>query len=107
MDIFKKIEQIREKPEHIRRRYVGICVFISIIIIGGIWVITLKGSYGNFGEIKKDEEYLQIMNTIKDSTSDKTESYTDKSEVVSTEEESVIEEDEASEKKYNLFDLSQ
>jgi len=110
VDILKKIEQIREKPEHIRRRYVSVCVFVSMLVIGGIWLITLKSSYSNPEKTINSEDYLQIINANKENTSTENESYNNKlREIVSSEENGVTEteEDDEEEKKYDLFDLSQ
>jgi len=108
MDILKKIEQIREKPEHIRRRYVFVCVFASMIIIGGIWLITLKSSYSNSGNAIDSEDYSQIMNDIKENVPTENEIYNNESEMISSEEDDTIETEESVEdEKYDLFDLSQ
>ncbi len=38
----EKIEAIRKEPDHIRRRYVVACVSISMILIAGIWFISVE-----------------------------------------------------------------
>lgn len=43
MGLMEKIEDIRKKPEHIRRRYVLFCVCVSAIFILMIWFF----SFGN------------------------------------------------------------
>jgi hypothetical protein len=43
MGLMEKIEDIRKKPEHIRRRYVFFCVCVSAIFILMIWFF----SFGN------------------------------------------------------------
>lgn len=45
MDINKKIEEIRQKPEHERVRYVFGAVAISMFFLIVIWVISLKDSF--------------------------------------------------------------
>lgn len=47
MGIIDKIEQIRQKPEHIRMRYVWICVLVSMLFVLGIWVISFKANQQN------------------------------------------------------------
>jgi ATP-dependent Zn protease len=42
MDITKKIEEIRNKPEHIRLRYVWFFVFLSMILILFVWFFSMK-----------------------------------------------------------------
>lgn len=40
-----KIEEIRQKPEHERIRYVWIMVAISMIVIIFIWVVSFKSMF--------------------------------------------------------------
>lgn len=42
MDIAKKIEEIKSKPEHIRLRYVWFFVFLSMILVLFIWFFSMK-----------------------------------------------------------------
>lgn len=42
MNINKKIEEIRKKPEHIRMQYVWGAVFISMVFIFIIWLFSIK-----------------------------------------------------------------
>lgn len=42
MSILDKIEEARKKPEYIRRRYVWIGVFISMIFVMIIWIFSFK-----------------------------------------------------------------
>ena len=39
------IDEIREKPEHIRRRYMFGYVSMTMVLIGGIWVISVQESF--------------------------------------------------------------
>ena len=84
MGFYDKIEEIRRKPEHVRLRYVWVCVAISMVFVVGIWVLSLKnrnyqaqnsgevaGQASIFDELKKQKEtlgqYQQEMNDIKGS----------------------------------------
>jgi hypothetical protein len=40
----RKIEAVRQEPEHIRRRYVMICVSFSMLLIFGIWLLSVQDS---------------------------------------------------------------
>jgi hypothetical protein len=40
MDIYRKIEEIRQKPEHIRMRYVWASVAVSMFFILIIWFMS-------------------------------------------------------------------
>lgn len=48
-NIWKKIERVREQPEHIRMRYVFICLTVSMVFIIGIWLLSLKENFRNIG----------------------------------------------------------
>lgn len=82
MSLFDKIDKIRQKPEHIRLRYVWICVAISMVLVMFIWLLSLKnrnyqvqdsgevvGQASIFDELKKQKEslgqYQQEMSDIK------------------------------------------
>jgi hypothetical protein len=42
MGIFEKIEEVRQKPEHIRVRYVWACVAISMIFVLALWIFSFR-----------------------------------------------------------------
>jgi apolipoprotein N-acyltransferase len=42
MNLAKKIEEIRQKPEHVRLRYVWFLVTLSMTFIFIIWIFSLK-----------------------------------------------------------------
>jgi uncharacterized protein YpmS len=42
MGIFDKIDQIRQKPEHIRMRYVLLCVGISMFFVIIFWIFSMQ-----------------------------------------------------------------
>ncbi|MDP1619869.1 MAG: hypothetical protein Q8M12_02630 [bacterium] len=74
----EKIEEIRKKPEHIRRRYVWFFVGVSMVFIMMIWVFSFEdwtsdqvmkpGSYDNLSdvanqfEIQKDSVQATVDN---------------------------------------------
>jgi hypothetical protein len=47
INIWEKIEWVREQPEHIRMRYVIGCLAVSMTFVIGIWLLSLKESFGN------------------------------------------------------------
>lgn len=59
MDISGKIEEIRQRPEHIRIRYVWGSVAISMFFIIIIWIFSLEESFKNIRPA--DEEDLAGM----------------------------------------------
>ena len=64
MSILEKIDKIREKPEHIRMRYVWGFVFSFIIVIIFIWIVSLKSNFENIGKKDVNVDKLDIMNNI-------------------------------------------
>lgn len=53
MDLQKKIEQIRQKPDHVRMRYVWGGVVVGMIIVVGVWLVSLSE---NFRAVRVQEE---------------------------------------------------
>jgi hypothetical protein len=73
MDINKKIEEIRQKPEHIRLRYVWGGVAISMFFIIIIWIFSLGESIKNIsttdtGNLPDIKQSLDEMQSLKDAT---------------------------------------
>ena len=55
--LMRKIEEIRELPEHIRLRYVIGLVAICMLFIIGIWVLTVReGFLGAVSEVNTGSE---------------------------------------------------
>ena len=48
----KKIQFIREQPESVRRRYLFICLFASMVFILVIWLFSLKESVSEITKTK-------------------------------------------------------
>jgi len=46
-NIWEKIEEIRQKPEEVRMRYVFLSLFISMLFVFGIWILSLEESVQN------------------------------------------------------------
>lgn len=42
--LWGKIEAIRKEPEHVRMRYVFLCLAVSMIFIVGVWILSLSES---------------------------------------------------------------
>lgn len=59
MNIIKKIEEIRNKPENIRERYVWIGVGLCMLFIFAIWVFSFKTSF-------KQEKGADAVAPVKD-----------------------------------------
>ncbi len=73
MDINKKIEEIRQQPEHIRLRYIWGLVAISMLFIVTIWVFSLKESAKKLhsedtSNLPDISQSLEEIGKIKDST---------------------------------------
>jgi hypothetical protein len=52
MNLSDKIEEIRNKPEHVRIRYVWISVLIVMVFILIIWIFSLKETFKSAGTAK-------------------------------------------------------
>lgn len=72
MDINRKIEEIRQKPEHVRLRYIWGLVAISMLFVITIWILSVKESAkslnsdnsNNLPDIRQSlEEIDSIRNT--------------------------------------------
>ena len=60
--IEKKVDNIREQPEHIRMRYVWLAVGVTMFLIIFIWLISLRTS---FLQIHNDPTSQQDIDNIK------------------------------------------
>ena len=60
--IEKKVEYIREQPEHIRMRYVWLTVGMVMFLIIFIWLVSLRTS---FLQIHTDTKSQQEIDAIK------------------------------------------
>ena len=43
--LWEKVEAIRQEPEHVRMRYVMFCVGGSMVVIVGIWLLSVRESF--------------------------------------------------------------
>ncbi len=48
--LWSKIEEIRKQPEHIRMRYLLVCLSVSMFFIVGIWFLSLRESFGTVAQ---------------------------------------------------------
>lgn len=39
------IDEVRQRPEHIRMRYVFICVAVSMALVVGVWLLSVTESF--------------------------------------------------------------
>jgi hypothetical protein len=73
MDISKKIEEIRRKPERIRLRYIWGLVAISMVFIVIIWLLSIRESaknlhFSNDSNLPDISKSLEEIGSIKDSS---------------------------------------
>lgn len=47
LNVWKKIEEIRQKPEQVRMRYVFLSLFVSMFFVVSIWLLSLEESVQN------------------------------------------------------------
>jgi len=64
MDLAKKIEEIKRKPEHIRLRYVWFFVAMSMVVVLFVWFFSLKIQMAQFNgsENKMPESFSATVN---------------------------------------------
>ena len=58
MGIIENLERIREKPEHIRIRYVFACVFFCMVFIFFLWFASLRQ---NFENMRNDDTFQKTI----------------------------------------------
>jgi hypothetical protein len=71
MDLNKKIEEIRQQPEHIRLRYVWALVAASMFVVVLIWVFSLGESFKKIQPIDAQnlpdlKQNLEDIRSLKD-----------------------------------------
>ncbi|HIP49959.1 MAG TPA: hypothetical protein EYG99_00740 [Candidatus Pacebacteria bacterium] len=54
--IEKKVDNIREQPEHIRMRYVWLAVGVTMFLIIFIWLVSLRTSFLQINTNTKSQE---------------------------------------------------
>ena len=67
MDIGKKIEEIRNKPEHIREKYVWMSVGICMVFILGIWLFSFSAMFGEKEPINDNAPVKELIEKSKES----------------------------------------
>ena len=74
MGLQDKIEEIRQKPEHIRIRYVWACVSVSMVFVIAIWIISIavQNKKSNPSEIIPNQQILNQFQDQKKSLQDMT-----------------------------------
>ncbi|PIP26916.1 MAG: hypothetical protein COX30_04685 [Candidatus Moranbacteria bacterium CG23_combo_of_CG06-09_8_20_14_all_39_10] len=67
MGLMEKIEEIRRKPEHIRMRFVWLCVAVSMLFILTIWVFSFQaGDKTETSSLIPTEEINNIADQFND-----------------------------------------
>ncbi len=66
MDIGKKIEEIRNKPEHIREKYVWLSVGICMVLIFGIWLFSFKTMFGKKEPVNSSAPVKELIEKSKE-----------------------------------------
>ncbi|MFZ2154461.1 MAG: hypothetical protein WAV16_04500 [Candidatus Moraniibacteriota bacterium] len=64
MSLMDKIEDIRQKPEHERVRYVWGMVLLSMILIIFIWFFSLKDMLHSNKENNRNKEIYENLETL-------------------------------------------
>jgi len=70
MNIGRKIEDIRNKPEHIRERYVWVAVGICMLFILSIWLFSFRMVFKQKSEPDAAMPVKELMDKSKQSLGD-------------------------------------
>ncbi|MFA6973631.1 MAG: hypothetical protein WC238_02710 [Parcubacteria group bacterium] len=62
MNIYNKLEEIRNKPEHIRMRYVWLMVTLSMLFVLIIWLVSFKSGQEKDTLLPSDVTNSDIVN---------------------------------------------
>ena len=67
MSLIDYIEKLQQKPKHVRTRIMWLCVAVSMAIVIGIWLLTLKHSFPDTTEsiIEEEDEIRSIKDSLK------------------------------------------
>lgn len=66
MDIGKKIEEIRNKPEHVREKYVWMAVVVCMILVFSIWLFSFKSIFMQKKETGSVTPVKELMDKSKE-----------------------------------------
>lgn len=93
MSLINFIEKLQKKPKHIRTQIMWLCVSVCMIVVVGIWLITLKHSFSNVaGDDGTIEEVSGQFRSIKDSLKANVGSFFEEEDVVEEIKEEIVEE---------------
>ena len=67
MYISKKIDEIRNKPEHIRERYLWMIGAFCMLFIFGVWLLSFKSSFRQAEEEKAVSPVKDLVDKSKES----------------------------------------
>lgn len=62
--ILNKIEKIKKKPEHIRRRYAIICTAISMVFVLIVWAISIRVQTSTMSQTNINQDQLDVLNEL-------------------------------------------
>jgi len=70
MNIVKKIEEIRKKPEHIREKYVWVAVGICMVFIFAMWISSFRTIFKGNEMVEKNVSIKNIVDKSQDAIKD-------------------------------------
>jgi hypothetical protein len=62
--IIKKIEEIKKKPEHIRKRYAVVCTAIAMFFVLIVWVVSIKVQNSASDKAILNQEQLDVLDEL-------------------------------------------
>lgn len=69
------VESIREKPEYVRMRYVLLCVLFCMIILIGVWILTVSRVFQSLGTFSSSPVFEDSLDNLEPSLNEATESF--------------------------------
>lgn len=61
MNLMDKIEEIRQKPEHERLRYVWFMVGISMLVIIFVWAVSFKSMFRGNEQVNSGNDVVDTL----------------------------------------------
>lgn len=66
MNIKEKIEFVRQQPDHVRMRYVWICVTASMLVVFAIWIFSITMTFKKNVPPEKSIDTTELQQQLQD-----------------------------------------
>jgi len=79
------IESVRQKPEHVRMRYVFLCVAVCMLLLFGVWLLSVSRAFQSLGGISTSPVLEESTRALEPSLQEVTESFRGGVDAIETE----------------------